>query len=76
MRLACPAALRIFPSAFQAIVNLIDHGMPAQEAVEAPRMWTEGGPLELEPAYSAETAAGAGSSAATRSCACRMSRAA
>jgi len=49
--------LRIFPSAFQTIVNLIDHAMAAQDAVEAPRIWTEGGPLELEPAYSAETAA-------------------
>ena len=49
--LGLPGALRIFPSAFQAIVNLIDHGMAAQEAVEAPRVWTEGGPLELEPAY-------------------------
>ena len=55
--LGLPGGLRIFPSAFQAIVNLIDHEMPAQEAVEAPRAWTEGGPLELEPAYSAETAA-------------------
>ncbi len=55
--LGLPGGLRIFPSAFQAIVNLIDHAMPAQDAVEAPRVWTEGGPLELEPAYSAETAA-------------------
>ena len=55
--LGLPGGLRIFPSAFQAIVNLIDHAMPAQDAVEAPRIWTEGGPLELEPAYSAETAA-------------------
>lgn len=49
--LGLPGALRIFPSAFQAIVNLIDHGMSVQEAVEAPRVWTEGGPLELEPAF-------------------------
>jgi gamma-glutamyltranspeptidase/glutathione hydrolase len=54
--LGLPGALRIFPSAFQAIVNLIDHGMPTQDAVEAPRIWTEGGPLELEPGYSDETA--------------------
>jgi gamma-glutamyltranspeptidase / glutathione hydrolase len=54
--LGLPGGLRIFPSAFQAIVNLIDHAMEAQEAVEAPRIWTEGGPLELEPAYTAETA--------------------
>jgi gamma-glutamyltranspeptidase/glutathione hydrolase len=49
--LGLPGALRIFPSAFQAIVNLIDHAMPAQDAVEAPRVWTEGGVLEMEPAY-------------------------
>ena len=47
--LGLPGALRIFPSALQAIVNLIDHGMTLQEAVEAPRVWTEGGVLELEP---------------------------
>jgi gamma-glutamyltranspeptidase / glutathione hydrolase len=49
--LGLPGGLRIFPSALQAIVNLIDHGMSPQEAVEAPRLWTEGGPLELEPAF-------------------------
>ena len=41
--LGLPGGLRIFPSALQAIVNLIDHGMSPQEAVEAPRVWTEGG---------------------------------
>ncbi|WP_439498947.1 gamma-glutamyltransferase [Bosea sp. (in: a-proteobacteria)] len=49
--LGLPGGLRIFPSAFQAIVNLIDHGMSLQEAVEAPRVWTEGGVLELESAF-------------------------
>jgi gamma-glutamyltranspeptidase / glutathione hydrolase len=48
--LGLPGGLRIFPSALQALVNLIDHGMSPQEAVEAPRVWTEGGVLELEPA--------------------------
>lgn len=48
--LGLPGALRIFPSALQAIVNLIDHGMSLQEAVEAPRIWTEGGVLEVEAA--------------------------
>jgi len=56
LALGLPGALRIFPSAFQAIVNWIDHGMNVQEAVEAPRVWTEGGALELEPAYSDATA--------------------
>ncbi|UOM36912.1 gamma-glutamyltransferase [Acuticoccus sp. I52.16.1] len=49
--LGLPGALRIFPSAFQAIVNLIDHGMSLQEAVEAPRLFTEGHVLELEAGY-------------------------
>lgn len=46
--LGLPGGLRIFPSAFQALVNLIDHDMPLQEAIEAPRIWTEGHDLELE----------------------------
>ncbi|MGL4962972.1 MAG: gamma-glutamyltransferase [Inquilinus sp.] len=49
--LGLPGGLRIFPSALQAIVNLIDHDMTLQEAVEAPRVWTEGGVLELEQAF-------------------------
>jgi gamma-glutamyltranspeptidase / glutathione hydrolase len=56
--LGLPGGLRIFPSAFQAIVNIIDHGMSLQEAVEAPRLWTEGGVLELEPGFDAATSAG------------------
>lgn len=49
--LGLPGALRIFPSAFQALVNLMDHGMSLQEAVEAPRIWTEGGVVEIEDTY-------------------------
>ncbi|MGS0649127.1 gamma-glutamyltransferase [Komagataeibacter melomenusus] len=49
--LGMPGGLRIFPSIFQAIVNLIDHGMTLQQAVEAPRLWTQGQEVELEPAY-------------------------
>jgi gamma-glutamyltranspeptidase/glutathione hydrolase len=63
--LGLPGGLRIFPSALQAIVNLIDHGMTLQEAVEAPRVWTEGGVLELEAAFPkavAEDLAGRGHS--------------
>jgi gamma-glutamyltranspeptidase/glutathione hydrolase len=55
--LGLPGGLRIFPSAFQALVNLIDHGMSLQEAVEAPRIWTQGGVLELEPAFPEAVAA-------------------
>lgn len=46
--LGLPGGLRIFPSALQAIVNLIDHRLPLQEAIEAPRIWTEGHDLEIE----------------------------
>ena len=49
--LGLPGGLRIFPSALQAVVNLIDHGMSLQEAVEAPRLWTQGFELELEPGF-------------------------
>lgn len=49
--LGLPGGLRIFPSALQAVVNLIDHGMSLQEAVEAPRLWTQGYELELEPRF-------------------------
>jgi hypothetical protein len=40
--LGLPGGRKIFPSALQALINLIDHGMALQEAVEAPRIWTEG----------------------------------
>ncbi len=46
--LGLPGGKRIFPSAMQALINLIDHGMSLQEAVEAPRVWTEGDALEVE----------------------------
>lgn len=49
--LGLPGGLRIFPSALQAVINLIDHGMDLQSAVEAPRVWTQGFGLELEPRY-------------------------
>jgi gamma-glutamyltranspeptidase/glutathione hydrolase len=49
--LGLPGGLRIFPSVMQALVNLIDHGMSVQEAVEAPRVWTQGHALELEAAF-------------------------
>ncbi|MBS7696591.1 MULTISPECIES: gamma-glutamyltransferase [unclassified Chelatococcus] len=46
--LGLPGGLRIFGSAMQALINLIDHGMGLQEAVEAPRVWTQGWDLEIE----------------------------
>ena len=56
--LGLPGALRIFPSAMQMVLNMIDHGMTAQEAVEAPRVWTQGGVLEVEAGLFDEVAAG------------------
>lgn len=35
----------------QALVNLIDFGMDLQEAVEAPRLWTQGQAVELEEGF-------------------------
>jgi gamma-glutamyltranspeptidase/glutathione hydrolase len=46
--LGLPGGVRIFTSVFQAVVNLIDHGMTLQEAVEAPRIWSQGQELEVE----------------------------
>lgn len=46
--LGLTGGVRIFPAAMQAIVNLVEHGMALQEAVEAPRVWTQGGVLEIE----------------------------
>jgi gamma-glutamyltranspeptidase/glutathione hydrolase len=56
--LGLPGGLKIFPSAFQAVLNIIDHGMTLQQAVEAPRIWTQGLALELEPAVPEDVAAG------------------
>jgi gamma-glutamyltranspeptidase/glutathione hydrolase len=49
--LGLPGGLRIFPSALQTLINLIDHGMGLQQAIEAPRLWTQGFGLELEPQF-------------------------
>lgn len=49
--LGLPGGLRIFGSVMQSLVNLIDHGMSLQEAVEAPRLWTQGQELEVEEGY-------------------------
>jgi gamma-glutamyltranspeptidase / glutathione hydrolase len=46
--LGLPGGLRIFPSVMQALSNLIDHKMTVQQAVEAPRVWTQGHSLEIE----------------------------
>jgi gamma-glutamyltranspeptidase/glutathione hydrolase len=48
LALGLPGGVRIFASVLQALVNVIDHGMTLQEAVEAPRVWTQGQELEVE----------------------------
>ena len=50
-----PGGLRIFGCVMQAIVNLLEHGMTLQEAVEAPRLWTQGAELEIEEGFPAAT---------------------
>ena len=56
--LGLPGGLRIFGSAMQALINLIDHGMDLQTAVEAPRLWTQGHQVETEPAFSPDAIEG------------------
>jgi gamma-glutamyltranspeptidase/glutathione hydrolase len=51
LALGTPGGVRIFGSVWQAIVNVIDHGMTLQEAVEAPRLWDRGPTLELEQGF-------------------------
>ena len=50
MALGTPGATRIIAAVLQTILNVIDHGMSLQEAVEAPRCHAgpEGDPLLLE----------------------------
>ena len=55
--LGLPGGLRIFASTFQAVLNLIDHGMSLSQAVEAPRIWTQGGELEVEAGFPDEVRA-------------------
>ncbi|MGF1597168.1 MAG: gamma-glutamyltransferase [Acidimicrobiales bacterium] len=40
--LGTPGGNRIFAAVTQAILNVVDHGMSLQQAVEAPRVWTMG----------------------------------
>ncbi|MGX8014274.1 gamma-glutamyltransferase (plasmid) [Mesorhizobium sp. ORM8.1] len=46
--LGLPGGKRIFPTVLQVLVDLFDHGMTLQEAVEAPRIFAEGDTLEVE----------------------------
>jgi gamma-glutamyltranspeptidase/glutathione hydrolase len=52
LAIGTPGGKRIFGAVAQALLNVIDHRMTLQEAVEAPRVWTEGAQLELEDGFS------------------------
>ena len=54
--LGLPGGIRIWTSVAQAILNIIDHGMTPQEAIEAPRMFTQGQEVELEAEFGYEVA--------------------
>ena len=51
MAIGTPGGVRIFGSVMQAIVNIIDHEMTIQQAVEAPRLWDRGPVLEIESGF-------------------------
>lgn len=49
--LGLPGAHRIPSAAMQAVLNIVDHGMSLQEAVEAPRVFTQGQEAEIEKGF-------------------------
>ncbi|MFV0475588.1 MAG: gamma-glutamyltransferase [Pikeienuella sp.] len=53
--LGLPGAHRIPGCVFQAIMNVVDHGMTPQQAVEAPRIFTQGQIAEIETGFPAGT---------------------
>ena len=53
--LGTPGGTRIYATVLQGIINMIDHGMSIQQAVEAPRIWTMMyGDLNTEEGFPAE----------------------
>jgi gamma-glutamyltranspeptidase / glutathione hydrolase len=49
--LGTPGGNRIFAAVTQAIINVVDHGMSLQQAVEAPRVWTLGAQVLVEDTF-------------------------
>lgn len=49
--LGLPGAHRIPAAAMQTVLNIVDHGMSLQEAVEAPRVFTQGQEAEIEKGF-------------------------
>ena len=50
LALGLPGGVRTFACVLQAILNIVDHAMTLLEAVEAPRVWSQGQELEVETA--------------------------
>lgn len=48
MTLGSPGGVRIFPTLLQIIVNVVDHGMGMQEAVDTVRIFENGGGISYE----------------------------
>jgi gamma-glutamyltranspeptidase / glutathione hydrolase len=59
LAIGTPGGVRIFGTVMQGLVNIIDHGMSLQEALEAPRLWDRGPTLELETGFAGAAALGA-----------------
>ncbi len=47
LAIGCPGGTKIFNSVLQAIVNVLDHQLPLQEAVEAPRLHAGTGGMKV-----------------------------
>jgi gamma-glutamyltranspeptidase/glutathione hydrolase len=57
--LGSPGGTTIIPAVFNVLLNLIDHGMAVQDAIDAPRVsvTSAGGAIAAEPGFSADTIA-------------------
>ncbi|MFW6075776.1 MAG: gamma-glutamyltransferase family protein, partial [Chloroflexota bacterium] len=51
LAIGTPGGVRIFGTVVQGILNVIDHGMSLQQAVEAPRIWDRGPEIEIESGF-------------------------
>jgi gamma-glutamyltranspeptidase / glutathione hydrolase len=58
--LGSPGGATIIPAVFNVVLNLIDHGMSVQAAIDAPRIGvtSAAGAISAEPGFPAETIAG------------------
>ncbi len=56
--LGTPGGIEIFPAVFQALLNLIDHKMTMQDAIDAPRLWANGSTVLIEEDAHSEVVSG------------------